>query len=310
MKEVINKFAPVLKRVFHTNGLTTFGGLLCLVGAILLALKFIDKELAVEVVGAGTTVIGLGAKDGLRESPTVAPESLSAPDVANPENSDPAPTGKIGVAVVLLALAALTACAATTPPARHLVALSARQQPAKCFVCPSADTLPTDTLPASAVAVPPYLAAPPAGLSARQLRQFRRAQRQALIVAARTVPAKLKVKGHSANAAPNGVAVSQYKPAGPVGVGTGAVATDYSHFGQNANGGVGAAGGDWTGSVGGATAPKPPSLEQRIAEGFNRLWPWLLAGGAAWLLLVPIGAGGVALPLLAGFFRRRDKPTA
>lgn len=299
MNQLVTKIGPFLQRIFKTNWLTTLGGIICLAGVYMLAKHLVDKETAMEVMGSGTAVIGLGAKDGVREHPTVAPESLDAPDVAGPG------AGITAALLLLLSLAGLSACGSSLSLTQ---ALQAPRAPLSGLVQqPQYEATPDSLVAPAWYQGPAYLAPPPAGLTRRQLRQFRRAQRKALVEAARTVPAKIKVQRNSAYAAADGTAVAQYKPAAPVGIGTGSVATDNSHLGQAANGGVvGSAGPNWSGSAGGATAPKPLTLEQRLVQGWNRFWPWLAVVTCAWLAFVPIGAGGLLLPVVGALFRRRN----
>lgn len=243
MLKLLTFLAPLLKRVLSTNKFTSAGGLLALLAVVLLKLHDIDTDTFKYMIGSSIGLIGLASKDGVRSDAKVAPEDVP-PFPTLPAN---------GAAVVLLlfALGLFSGCSSIffkEPPVvdaankAHLAVIlghhygSAVQpklppvvaMPVSISVVAAPDSI---DLPPALASVPeaPYLVQPPAGLSKRELRKWRRAQRRAMVEASRTVPAKVKVrKGAAYNAAPDGTAVAQRNIDAPVAIGPQATATDKS----------------------------------------------------------------------------------
>jgi len=283
MIKALTLLVPLLKRVLSTNKFTSIGAIMALGAVVLLKLHDISTADFLAVLGLAVTVIGFASKDGVRSDSPVAPENITpGPDVP------PFGPGTLGVLLLGLLLAT-SSCASQLPPALEAAPRSMlASQPA---------AVSNDSLEATpdSLQVPPYLVAPPKDLTKRQVRQFRRAQRRALIEASRVVPAKLKVqRGSAYNAAPDGTAVALHKPDAAVAVGPGAHPTDNRNVGRNANGGVSAGGHDAAPATG-ATAPPKPGLLARIWSGVKEygLMAVVLAFvvGIVWVRFSPFGVG-------------------
>lgn len=108
--------------------------------------------------------------------------------------------------------------------------------------------------------LPAYLVPAPAGSTARQRRQWQKAQAQNLARAG-VLPAK--IKNSSLATAPGAVAVT--RPAGPVAAGPQAVATDARKAGQRGGGGV-------------ATAPAATATGTTEIDQGLPWWLWLVFG--------------------------------
>jgi hypothetical protein len=270
----------LLKQFFIASKSNRAAIALAVVAIVLLRLHDINEGTFTTLIGMAVGLVGYANKAPRTDVPVDSPDGTPGP------GAPPALPGVLGALGVLLMVAGVaTSCATHFAPHLGLdtpLALVASVPAGK-------QVAPPDSLH-----VPPYLAAPPAGLSKRQVRQFRRAQRRALIEASRVVPAKLKVQEGSAyNAAPDGTAVALHKPAGAVGIGTGAQPTDNRNVGRNANGGV--SGGHDAAPATGATLPPQPSLLARAWNVVKEYGLVVLAlaffGALLWLRLGPVGSG-------------------
>jgi hypothetical protein len=301
----------LLTRIFHTNPFTTIGGLLAGMAVVLLLLHQLNATEFLALIGSAVTVIGLASKDGVRADVPVAPENV--------DSAAPRPLTGAAVVLLLFWLALFTGCssvffkAGASPTALDAVGksmlasqLSHHFGSARPVRVPLTDADLDSLATKQAFPEAPYLAAPPAGLNKRELRKWHRAQRQAMREASRTVPAKIKLTGGSAYAAPDGTAVALNKANAPVAAGAGAVASDYTKQGQNANGPA-AVGRDFAGPLSGASTPPKRNLLQRIEDWFITYWPVLLGLGVfaflGYLRLGPVGTGLRAASTLA-----RNKP--
>jgi len=289
MFKILTLLLPLLKRVLHTNKFTSIGALIALGAVVLLKLHDISAENFIAVLGLAVTVIGFASKDGIRADAPVAPENITpGPDVP------PCGPGLLGVLLLGLALAT-SGCASQLPHPPALDTVAPRSLMASSPATEAAAA--PDSLH-----VPPYLAAPPKDLTKRQVRQFRRAQRRALIEASRTSPAKVKLGSGSAyNAAPDGTAVALHKPASSVAVGPEAHPTDNRNVGRNANGGVSA--GHNAAPATGASVPPKPGLLARSWAAVKQygLIALVLAffAGLLWVRFGPVGSSVRAASRLA-----------
>jgi len=304
MPKFFTLIGPFLKRTFHTNAFTTVGGLVCVLAVVLLAKHLITAHEMLEMLGIGGGIIGFAAKDGTRLEPVVAPESLTAQEPA----AAPAGSGvATGLAVLLVALVGLSACAPakSVGPAKDAITAALATPAGPPSDLPSEpDSLALPVGPA----VPPYLVQPPADLTPRERRQFRRAQRQALKEASRTTPAKVKLGKGAAYAGPDGTAVSQRHVDAPASFGAGSAATDNSKLGQHANGPA-VAGHDLAGPIVGASTPPTPGLIQRVIATIKSLLPWLIVAAVvvACVWLKFLGGGGAVVGVLQALTSRNNK---
>jgi hypothetical protein len=273
----------LLKRFLTGNKSNRAAVALAVVAIVLLRLHDIDQATFTTLIGMAVSLVGFANK-----APRSTDVPVDSPDGAPAPSAQPALPGVLGALGGLLMLTGVaTSCASHFAP--HLGLAT----PPLALVASSQAVAALDSFP-----VPPYLAAPPAGLTKRQERQFRRAQRRGLIEASRVVPAKLKVSGGSAyNAAPDGTAVALHKPGAAVGIGPAAQPTDNRNVGRNANGGVSA--GHGAAPATGAAVPPKPGLLARLWGGVQKYALTAVCivvvlaffGGLAWLRLSPFGRG-------------------